>query len=110
MSLWAEQPEVIEALLFNEEADPALVSQVTYDGYTPNPTDDELIKIGRDPFLISYALADIENRCIVTTEVSKPKRIGANRHIPDVCKDFGITCINNFQLIRELDFTTNWNK
>lgn len=110
LSIWAEQPEVIEALLFDEGADPALVSQVTYDGYTPNPTDDELIKIGRDPFLISYALTDIENRCIVTTEVSKPKRIGANRHIPDVCKDFGITCINNFQLIRELDFTTNWNK
>lgn len=106
---WSENEEVKKALLLKEEADPLLVTQITYEGYVSNPTDDELKKIGRDPFLVSYALNDIKNRCIVTTEVSKPSKQGANRHLPDVCKHFNIRCINNFQLINELNFSTNWS-
>ncbi len=109
LTLWVETLEVKEALLFDEEAEPGLVRRVIYEGYTPNPADDELMKMGRDPFLVSYALKDREDRCVVTTEVSKPKRLGANRHIPDVCATFDIRCINNFQLIQELDFSTAWN-
>lgn len=105
---WAAQMEVKKALLLEEQAEPDLVARITYGGYIANPTDDELKKIGRDPFLISYALRDIENRGIVTTETSKPTRSGANRHIPDVCRDFNIRCINNFQMIKELNFSTNW--
>ncbi len=109
LTLWSEKIEVKSALLFVEEAEPDLVARVTYGGYTPNPTDDELMKMGRDPFLISYALKNSENRCIVTTEASKPNRVGANRHISDVCAALGIRCINNFQLIQELNFSTRWN-
>lgn len=109
LAQWAETTEVKKALLFDEEAEPDLVSRVTYEGYSPNPTDDEILKMGRDPFLIAYALKDIKNRCIVTTETSKPNRVGANRHIPDVCNTFGIRCINNFDLIQNLDFSTAWN-
>jgi hypothetical protein len=105
---WAAQLEVKKALLFEEQAEPDLVARITYGGYIANPTDDELKKIGRDPFLISYALRDIENRCIVTTETSKPTKVGPNRHIPDVCKSFNIRCINNFQMIKELNFSTGW--
>lgn len=108
LATWADQIEVKEALLFNEDAEQDLVARITYGGYVANPTDDELKKIGRDPFLLSYALRDIENRCIVTTESSKPSRLGANRHIPDVCKDFNIRCINNFQMIIAMNFSTNW--
>ena len=108
LATWASLVEVKEALLFGEQVEQDLVARITYGGYIKNPTDDELEKIGRDPFLISYALKDIENRCIVTTETSKPSRIGANRHIPDVCNDFNIRCINNFQMIKELNFSTNW--
>ena len=107
---WAASKEVKDALLFIEQAEQDLVARITYGGYLPNPTDDQLKKIGRDPFLISYALRDIENRCIVTTESSKPKSQGANRHIPDVCNDFNIRCINNFQMIKELNFSTSWQK
>lgn len=107
LAVWAEQPETRKALLLAEEAEPDLVARVTYGGYLPNPTDDELLKIGRDPFLVSYALKE-EKRCIVTTEVSKPNRLGANRKIPDVCRGFNIRCINNFQMFRELKFTTSW--
>lgn len=109
LTVWSEQSEVREALLLNEEAEQDLVARITYGGYVANPTDDDLVKIGRDPFLLSYALKDLENRCIVSTEVSKPSKKGANRKVPDVCSDFKIRCINNFQMFRELNFSTNWN-
>lgn len=111
LAVWSDQSEIKDALLFEEQAKPDLVARITYGGYVANPTDDELLKIGRDPFLLSYALNDIENRCIVTTEASKPKREGANRHVPDVCEDFNIRCINSFRMLQELSFTTsraNW--
>lgn len=110
LSRWAELENVKSALLFQEQSVPDLVARITYGGYTANPTDNELVTIGRDPFLISYALADIDNRCIVTAEVSKPSRTGPNRHVPDVCRDFKIRCINGFQLIHELNFSTSWNR
>lgn len=110
LATWAEEAEVKKALLFEEDVQQDLVARITYGGYVSNPTDDELKKIGRDPFLLSYALKDLKNRCIVTTEVSKPKKQGANRQIPDVSNDFGIHCINTFGLTREMDFSTNWNK
>ena len=110
LAIWAEHIEIRNSLLLDEEAEQDLVARITYGGYVANPTDDELEKIGRDPFLLSYALKDIDNRCIVTTESSKPSRTGANRHIPDVCKDVKIRCINNFQMIRELNFSTDWKK
>ncbi len=109
LATWAEQVEVKDAILFEEESEQDLVARITYGGYVANPTDDDLKKIGRDPFLLSYALKDLQNRCIVTTEASKPSRSGANRHVPDVCNDFGIRCIDNFQMIKELNFSTSWN-
>ncbi|MEX0943615.1 MAG: DUF4411 family protein [Pseudomonadales bacterium] len=105
---WAEQAEVKDALLFSEEAGQDLVARITYGGYVANPSDDEIDRIGRDPFLLSYALKNRDNRSIVTTENSKPSRQGANRHLPDVCRDFGIKCINSFELIRVLNFSTSW--
>lgn len=109
LALWSEQDDVKNALLLEEEAEQDLVARITYGGYVANPTDDELLKIGRDPFLLSYALNDLEGRCVVSTEVSKPSKIGANRKVPDVCKYFNIRCINNFQMFRELNFSTGWN-
>jgi len=110
LATWASREDVKTALLLDEDVEQDLVARITYGGYLKNPTDEELEKIGRDPFLLSYALKDIENRCIVTTESSKPSRIGANRHIPNVCNDFNIRCINNFQMIKELNFSTSWKK
>ena len=64
-------------------------------------------RLGRDPFLIAYALSDSSQRIVVTTEVSKPKKQRANRHIPDVCKDLGVSYCNTFKFIEALDFTTS---
>ena len=110
LAMWAEQAEVKDALLFKEEVEQDLVARIIYDGYVVNPTDDDLKKIGRDPFLLAYALKYLKNRCIVTTETSKPRRKGANRHVPDVCDNFKILHINNFQMIKEMNFSTSWDK
>ena len=92
------------AMVLDESFIPGLLTRVIERGYAPDLTDSEIEEIGADPVLIAYALADPSNRCVVTMETSKPSRQRANRHIPDVCRDFDIRCINTFQLIRELDF------
>lgn len=84
------------------------VSYVLGEGYARELNDEEIEKIGMDPFLIAYAMEDIENRCVVTTEASKPKRKRANRHMPDVCGDLNVKCCNTFEFLREMDFRTNW--
>lgn len=73
LAQWAKDDRNREALLLQEEADVSLVSYVTDAGYAPDFTDDEVEKIGRDPFLIAYALSAPSKRCLVTTEVSKPR-------------------------------------
>ena len=95
-------------LVLEELAPSKLVTKVLERGYANNLTDEEIEKIGRDPFLIAYALADVNHRCIVTTEHSRPNKRRANRHIPDVCSKLGSTYINTFQLIRRLNFRTDW--
>jgi hypothetical protein len=66
---WLQDDPNRKALLLEEEADAELVRHVLYQGYAPDLTDDEIEQIGRDPFLIAYALASPADRCVVTTEV-----------------------------------------
>ncbi len=105
LSKWARETEVKEALLLDEDVDIDLVQNVTEKGYASDLSDIELSNVGRDPFLIAYALAR-ESCVIVTTEGSKPTRQRSNRHIPDVCGDFGIRTINTFEFIKIMKFTT----
>ena len=97
-----------EALLLNEAVSEELVTRVIEQGYGIDLNDVEIEKVGHDPFLIAYALVDFEKRVVVTTETSKPKKERANRKIPDVCKDFKVSCLNTYALLRVLDFTTKW--
>ncbi len=107
---WAKQSTTVRALRLDEEVDIELVQRVTYEGYAPNLTDIEIEGIGRDPFLIAYALVDPNHRCVVTTEASKPKATRQNRRIPDVCADLNVQSINAFQFVRQLDFRTTWDR
>ena len=50
----------------------ALVQHVLVTGYGNDLTDVEIEEIGRDPFLIAYALANPSERIVVTTEISRP--------------------------------------
>ena len=106
---WLKREDVKRSLLLNEEAMPALVADVTANGY--GPLDETgLEKVGKDPFLIAYAYANRADRTVVTLEVSAPKRQGANRKIPDVCNGLGVPCCDLFQLITVLDFRTDWRR
>jgi hypothetical protein len=103
LAAWIKQPNVREALVLDESVD---VGVIVESGYGSDLDDVELVKLGKDPFLVAYAYADPSSRCVVTTETSSPRKKRANRKIPDVCSDFGIRCVNAFQLVRELDFRT----
>ncbi len=97
-----------EVIVLDEEPSVDLVARITEEGYASDLSDEEIEEVGRDPFLVAYALVDTQERCVVTTEQSKPSRSRANRKLPDVSRDFDVRCISTFKLIQELDFHTNW--
>jgi len=105
---WLKDSDTKTALLLKETVDERLVSQVITHGYASDLTDDELEVVGRDPFLIAYGLSDAERRCVVTTEVSKPKATRQNRKVPDVCAAMTVPCIGAFEFFRRQDFRTGW--
>lgn len=107
---WLREPATQASLLLAHEPDPVLVRRVIEDGYAADLTDDELERLGRDPFLIAYALASPAASCVVTTERSRPSRVRGNRHIPDVCSGLGVRACHTFDLLRELDFRTGWDR
>lgn len=104
---WIQNRTHITALRLDEEADRTLLQRVVKVGYAPDLNDIELEQLGRDPFLIAYAMMN-SGRCVVTTEVSKPSKTRQNRKIPDVCQTMGVECCDPFQLIRVLEFSTHW--
>ncbi len=95
-------------MLLDESVRPDLVDKVIRQGYADDLTDEEITKMGRDPFLVAHALAVPGRRCVVTTEASRPRRMRANRHIPDVCQDLDVPSCNTFEFLRKLDFSTGW--
>lgn len=97
-----------ETLVLDESVPALQLATVIDQGYASDLNDEEIEKMGNDPFLIAYALFDAMNRTVVTTEHSKPTRTRGNRHIPDVCNDLGVSCVNTFELIRRLNFSTDW--
>jgi hypothetical protein len=104
---WRKDKAKCGHLLLEEEADRATVQKILNEGYASDLTDEELITIGADPFLVAYALRK-PGRIIVTTETSAPKRQRKNRKLPDVCDQFQVPCINTFQLTRNLGWSTTW--
>ena len=105
---WISDADTEAALLLDEDVDGNLVQRVVSDGYANDLTDDEVEKLGRDPFLMAYALVDTAERCVVTTEISKPAAQRQNRKIPDVCRTLGLSCCGPFVLNRSLGFHTAW--
>ncbi len=106
LSRWLKENR--ESLLLDEVVDGDLIRRVISGGYAPDLNDVETEQLNEDPFLVAYALADPDQRRVVSTERSRPSARRANRRIPDVCRDFGIPCHDTFRFIRELDFRTDW--
>jgi hypothetical protein len=105
---WLKEEETKEALLLDEEVDVALVADTTVNGYAANLNEAEIETVGRDPFLIAHARTDQANRRVITFEVSKPGKQRANRKVPDVCASLRVQCGTLFDLIEDLDFSTDW--
>ncbi len=104
---WMHDAATKKALLLGEMSDPGAVQAVL--GLYGDPlTEADLITIGQDPFLIAAALGHAD-RCVVTAEVSKPKRTGARRHVPDVCGDCDVSWMHPITFIADLDFSTDWD-
>ncbi|WFU06806.1 DUF4411 family protein (plasmid) [Rhizobium sp. CB3171] len=104
---WLKEGDNGASLQLDEDVDPELV-QAVIAAYATDLNDAEIIEIGRDPFLIAYAMANPTERVVVTVEASKPKTQRANRRVPDVCNDLGVTWCDSFQMMSSLDFTTAW--
>ena len=109
LAKWAKEKNVEDALLLKEDVDESILARVISKGYASDLSDDEIVKIGRDPFLIAYALIFPTERQVVTTENHRPSATRANRHLPDVCNDFGVVSCHAVKFIHALDFRTNWN-
>lgn len=101
---WITDPDVESALILDEEVDYGLFNTAVDQGYAPDLTDHEMDEIGNDPFLVAHALINTAGRGVVTKEVSKPSKTRANGKLPDVCAQFGVTCIDDFELYRRREF------
>jgi Domain of unknown function (DUF4411) len=99
---WLKQAGVKDALVLNEPT--GGVNHVINAGYAPDLNDVEIVKIGKDPFLIAAAYAG-NDRVVVTREVSRPSAPRANRKVPNVCETFGITWMTDFRLWNILSFS-----
>jgi hypothetical protein len=108
LASWLSNADHKSAVCLKESVDIDLLQHCTMVGYAPDLTDAEVLTLGNDPFLIAYAMANPAARVVVTTEVSKPSRQRANRHIPDVCNSLGVKWIDSFALLRALNFSTGW--
>jgi hypothetical protein len=107
---WIQRPNIQEAIIFDEEVDIGLVQKVCNIGYAPDLNDVEVEEIGRDPFLIAYALKSPQTRAVITSEVSKSSLKRQNRRVPDVCNSLGVKWHTPFELNNFLKFSTGWYK
>jgi hypothetical protein len=93
LAAWMKESSNKKTLLLNEATDPAKVRMV-------------LAKYGNT---LSAAAVGHHNRVVVTAEVSKSSKKGANRHIPDVCNDCSVAWMHPIEFIAALDFSTDWD-
>lgn len=65
---WVHHKENKPHIMLQEDFDAEILGRVVNDGYAQDLSDLEIEKIGKDPFLIAYAMKDIRNRIVVTNE------------------------------------------
>jgi hypothetical protein len=72
--------------------------------YLPNALNEFLDADEADAFLVAYALADPQNRIIVTYEISEPN-IKRKVKIPEACNALNVRFVNSMSMFRELGET-----
>jgi hypothetical protein len=74
------------------------------DHYLPNAINEFLDSNEADAFIVAYALADSNNRIVVTQEISEPYRKNKVK-IPDVCHALNVQYVNMMDMFRQLGET-----
>ena len=100
---WTHRQDVPKQFILDEQLDRNVHEQVLSRGYGENLEEKDYLSMGKDSILIAYAKKQ-PNRIVVTKERSKPSKMKGNRKIPDVCKDLGIGCIDDYEFQRRCDF------
>lgn len=72
--------------------------------YMPNALNEFLDADEADAFIVAYALADLNNRIIVTQEISEPNRKNKIK-IPEVCTALSVLFVNAMGMFRQLGET-----
>jgi hypothetical protein len=72
--------------------------------YIPNALNEFLDADEADAFIVAYALADLNNRIIVTQEISEPNRKNKIK-IPEVCTALRVPFVNAMGMFRQLGET-----
>lgn len=86
------------------------VDRVLTVGYSPTLTHEQVALKQGDAFVLAHALVDPANRCVVSNEVSQPRKAPHNRKLPDAARALNIRCINTFEFVREMKFCTMWEQ
>ncbi len=74
------------------------------DHYMQNALNEFLDADEADAFIVAYALADPDNRIIVTQEISEPNRKNKVK-IPDACDALHVHFVNTMDMFRQLGET-----
>ena len=72
--------------------------------YMPNAINEFLNVDEADAFLVAFTLADLNNRILVTQEISNPYQKNKIK-IPEPCNEFGVTFVNTITMFRQLGVT-----
>lgn len=107
---WLREQDRKAKVCLDEQTNVDLVRECIERGYAPDLNESEVLEMGNDPFLIASAMAARDQRVVVTTEVSKPTKRRANRHIPDVCESVDVKWCDSFTMLRTLGFSTRWRE
>lgn len=69
--------------------------------YLPNAINEFLDVDEADAFLVAFVLEDVENRVLITHEVSDPRRRNKIK-MPEPCNHFGVKYMNTIEMFRTL--------
>lgn len=72
--------------------------------YLPAALNEFLDAAEADAFLVAFALADFDNRIIITQEVSRPEQKNKIK-IPEPCIALGVKYLNTIEMFRKLGET-----
>ncbi len=105
---WVRAGDTRAALTLPGDSDPGVVADVAERCYAPLLQEQEVARIGMDPFIVAHALRDRADRCVVTNEVSAPGQVRGKRKMPDACAIMGVKSCHTFALLAQLGFSTGW--